>query len=587
MPCVNAQIDQVADSIASVAPAKIMLTLHHEPEPDVSPGTSSCSGLKGSFGSPSDYRAMWRNIEGRFAARGVTNVVWVMNYMSYQNWDCLLPELWPGNDLVDWVMFDPYNSSTSHSWSASVGRFYNLLTAKSDSTHDYLSKPWGLAEFGVGGSTTQAQAYSYYDAARASVEANQFPRLKAYIALDADGTTRTRTSYSVAGVLDPVEQQHFNALANSPAFLQGDTTAPTVHLTSPSDGSSVQGDVLISATASDSIGVAGVTYALDGGGQTALTAGPGGTATATWDSSSVADGRHDLVVTASDAAGNTSTATASITVANLDTTPPSTPGSLKTRSISTDTVDLTWAAASDDRGVAGYRLTRDGTDVWSGTATRFVDTSVQPGTDYVYEVTALDAAGNTSPESAMLLVHTPETADTVPPSTPELSAQVSGDDVQLSWTDATDDTGVNTYEVLRDGTVIGTVNGSTNTFVDADVEQARPHEYAVRALDLAGNAGEATPVTTVTVPDSTAPSTPGRSPPSSSSHSAASTWTGARRRTTSAWPATASSATAHCSTACPRPATWTRRSHRGRPTTTRSRRTTTRATPVRSPRRST
>ena len=51
--------------------------------------------------------------------------------------------------------------------------------------------------------------------------------------------------------------------------------------------------------------------------------------TGTWDSSSVADGPHDLVVTASDAAGNTSTATASVTVANVDTTPPSTPGSLR------------------------------------------------------------------------------------------------------------------------------------------------------------------------------------------------------------------------------------------------------------------
>ena len=215
---VDDSIDQVADSIKSVAPARIMLTLHHEPEPDVTPGTSSCPRLKGTFGSPADYRAMWRNIHDRFAARGVTNVVWVMDYMGYQGWDRLVPELWPGNDLVDWVMFNPYATSTTHSWSASVSRFYDLLLTNSDATHDYASKSWGLAEFGIGGSTSQAQAYTYYDDARAGIERGDFPRLKAYVAFDSEGVVHTRTSYPVSGVLDPIEQQHFNALANSTAL---------------------------------------------------------------------------------------------------------------------------------------------------------------------------------------------------------------------------------------------------------------------------------------------------------------------------------------------------------------------------------
>ena len=418
---VNAQIDQVADSIASVAPAKIMLTIHHEPEPDVSPGTSACSGLKGSFGSPADYRAMWRNIESRFAARGVTNVVWVMNYMSYQGWDCLLPELWPGNDLVDWVMFDPYNTGSSHSWSTSVGRFYNLLTAKSDSTHDFLSKPWGLAEFGIGGSTTQAQAYAYYDAARASVEANEFPRLKAYVAFDSEGTAHTRTSYSVAGALDAVEQQHFTSLANSPAFRQGDTTAPTLRLIRPQTGDSVQGDVPISATASDSIGVTDVSYALDGGPGISLTTGPDGSAAGTWDTTSATDGPHrpggDRQRRSGehlDRYGERHRRQRGHDTAQQSRTADG-------KGLNTDSADLTWGAATDDRGVARYRLTRDGTEVWSGAANRFVDTTVQPGTDYVYGVTALDEAGNSSPEPATLHVRTPETVDTVPPSTPELS----------------------------------------------------------------------------------------------------------------------------------------------------------------------
>ncbi len=224
---INAQIDQVADSIKSIAPVKIMLTLHHEPEDDVRPGTSACPYLKGSYGSPADYRAMWKNVHERFAARGVDNVVWVMNYMGYENWDCLAPELWPGNDLVDWVMYDPYMTVPTSSWSGSVSRFYDWMVANSDPTHDYLSKPWGLAEFGVGGKTDQAQAYTYYEDARASVESNEFPRLKAYVVFDSDGILFTKTSYSVAGAFDPLEQERFDAFANSPAFLDAPGVRPT------------------------------------------------------------------------------------------------------------------------------------------------------------------------------------------------------------------------------------------------------------------------------------------------------------------------------------------------------------------------
>ena len=92
---------------------------------------------------------MWRNVRARFDALGVENVVWVMNYMGYPTWDCVVEDLWPGNDYVDWVMWNPYPRNTS--WTLRIGHFYDLLTAKSDAEHDFLSKPWGLGEFGYQG----------------------------------------------------------------------------------------------------------------------------------------------------------------------------------------------------------------------------------------------------------------------------------------------------------------------------------------------------------------------------------------------------------------------------------------------------
>src|SRR4051812_46897587 len=75
---VDAQIDLVADRIAAVAPHRIFLTLHHEPENDVSSGSCTKNATGAGAGSPADYRNMWRNVRERFDARGATNVVWAV-----------------------------------------------------------------------------------------------------------------------------------------------------------------------------------------------------------------------------------------------------------------------------------------------------------------------------------------------------------------------------------------------------------------------------------------------------------------------------------------------------------------------------
>src|SRR5207244_1309577 len=100
-----------------------------------------------------------------------------------------------------------------------------------------------------------------------------------------------------------------------------DTTPPTVSITSPAAGSTVSGVV---AVAANEIGSAALT---DGGlrADRAL----GGTKTMaqyqfTCDSTTVACGSVMLTASAFDAAGNTATATISVTVRNTpsDTTPP-------------------------------------------------------------------------------------------------------------------------------------------------------------------------------------------------------------------------------------------------------------------------
>src|SRR5262249_17816459 len=60
-------IDAMAKSIKAVAPHKIFLTVWHEPENDVGSGTT-CTTLKGSNGTPTDYVNMWHYVRQRFDA---------------------------------------------------------------------------------------------------------------------------------------------------------------------------------------------------------------------------------------------------------------------------------------------------------------------------------------------------------------------------------------------------------------------------------------------------------------------------------------------------------------------------------------
>lgn len=66
-------------------------------------------------------------------------------------------------------------------------------------------------------------------------------------------------------------------------------------------------------------------------------------------------------------------------------------------------INLAWGVATDDIGVVGYRLNRDGISVGGtvGGATVFTDSQLDPGTTHSYTFTAYDAAGNTSPQSGL------------------------------------------------------------------------------------------------------------------------------------------------------------------------------------------
>ncbi|HEV8637383.1 MAG TPA: fibronectin type III domain-containing protein, partial [Chloroflexota bacterium] len=86
-----------------------------------------------------------------------------------------------------------------------------------------------------------------------------------------------------------------------------------------------------------------------------------------------------------------------------DTTPPSPPTRVAAFAVSTSQIVVTWGGATDNVGVVGYRLFRDGGVAPIATITdetSFLDSGLAAGTTHRYTVVALDAANNASAPSA-------------------------------------------------------------------------------------------------------------------------------------------------------------------------------------------
>lgn len=227
-------------------------------------------------------------------------------------------------------------------------------------------------------------------------------------------------------------------------------------------------------------------------------------------------GGYTYAVTAYDASGNVSDKSASVTVMLiLDTTPPTVPARVLVNTsslyvITTAQVTISWNPSSDDVGVFGYYVYRNGISVTPTTSTPvnstyYVDTA-PPGT-YTYTVAAYDAARNvsaiSSPSASITI-----TADTQAPFTPtNLSASVySSSQINLSWATSSDNIGVVGYRIYRNGAQITGVNATS--YRDSGLPP-NIYTYTIAAYDAAGNVSvQSSPVSATVFLDNALPSTP-------------------------------------------------------------------------------
>lgn len=169
-----------------------------------------------------------------------------------------------------------------------------------------------------------------------------------------------------------------------------------------------------------------------------------------------------------------------------DNQAPTTPADLSGTSPTYSTVALTWTGSTDNVGVVGYNIYRDGTLVNISPTTNYSVTGLKANTNYAFTVKAIDAAGNLSAASNSVSIKTADSNDNTAPTAPAgLVVVPAVTSANLTWTASTDNIGVAGYNIYVNGELRGT--STTASYTASGLAGATSYTFSVKAFDDAGN----------------------------------------------------------------------------------------------------
>ena len=274
-----------------------------------------------------------------------------------------------------------------------------------------------------------------------------------------------------------------------------DQTPPPVFIDSPLEGASLPDQVIVAATASDDVGVAGVTFRLDGSTLGVIRTEP---YMVNWDTTTASNGPHILTATAIDASGNRTTSAAiNVTVSNVgvDTTLPEV---LIASPVSGATVSGTFVrfegVANDDVAVDRVEFSIDGTPIGTDTSRPyFVRWDTTTTTDGPHTLTAIatDSSENPGTPAAVSVVVSNEGGDRTLPTvairTPAMAATVSGASVPI-FAEASDNLSSASVQFFVDGILLGTDTTAPYSIQwDTTATADGFHDLTAIAGDTSGN----------------------------------------------------------------------------------------------------
>ncbi len=177
-------------------------------------------------------------------------------------------------------------------------------------------------------------------------------------------------------------------------------------------------------------------------------------------------------------------------IPQTDYIPPTTPLNLVATNTTSNNVisgTLSWDASTDNVGVLGYNIYRNGSLIAVSNTTNYnVPQNMVSNTMYDFRVQAFDAEGRISALSNIDSIW----YDTIDPTAPTnlTSSNTTENSTELSWTTSTDNFGVAGYELYQTHQGTTTVIPVTSTsYTVQNLYPSENYSFKVKAIDTSGN----------------------------------------------------------------------------------------------------
>ncbi len=174
-------------------------------------------------GTPAQFVAAWRHVRKVFRDAGATQAIWTWVVTGYPPNFPTVPKLYPGNDAVDWISWDPYDSrgcqtgdvgSSPPQTFAEIARpFYDWLATTGARSGISLKKPYMISETGSAYDPKDPQTtVAFFRSIPAGLR--ELPRIRAVTLWDQ---TEGSCNYRVEGIpqLEPALRDTASQLSHS------------------------------------------------------------------------------------------------------------------------------------------------------------------------------------------------------------------------------------------------------------------------------------------------------------------------------------------------------------------------------------
>ena len=175
---------------------------------------------------------------------------------------------------------------------------------------------------------------------------------------------------------------------------------------------------------------------------------------------------------------------------------PSAPGNVTSTVPTAVSVRLSWSPSTEGPGVDHYLVQRNGDHVASVAAdvTSYADEDLVPDTTYRFTVVAASGSKRSAPSSE-LLVHT------LPATPTGLNASpTTATTVRLTWSEPATGPAPESWVVIRDGSEVATVEGTTTSYLDEELRPSQSYTYEVIASSGTSRSTPSTELVARTLP---------------------------------------------------------------------------------------